>query len=29
MTAQSVFDEMLVIFGIFFGLLWYLVSGVW
>jgi hypothetical protein len=29
MTVESAFKEMLVIFGIFFGLIWYLVSGVW
>jgi hypothetical protein len=29
MTAQSAFDEMIVIIGIFFGLVWYLISGVW
>lgn len=29
MTAQSVFEEMFAIIGIFCGLVWYLVSGVW
>jgi hypothetical protein len=29
MTVRSVLDEMFAIIGIFFGLVWYLVSGVW
>jgi hypothetical protein len=29
MTVQSVFDQVFSILGIFFGLVWYLVSGVW
>lgn len=29
MTVQSVFDQVFIIVGIFFGLVWYLVSGVW
>lgn len=29
MTAQSAFEEMITIIGIVFGLVWYLMSGIW
>jgi hypothetical protein len=29
MTAESMFKEMISIIGIFFGLVWYLCSGIW
>lgn len=29
MTVQSVFEEMAAMIGIFFSLVWYLISGVW
>lgn len=28
MTVQSVFEEMFAMIGVFFGLVWYLVSGI-
>lgn len=29
MTVQSAFEEWLKMIGIFWGLVWYLMSGIW